>query len=132
MIANVSRDDFCAYCRNDGLVVHDVGWRHDDPDWQKWRDRVRRLNDAQRRAAGHFRLWYGEQMAPCPRCERGRQLEFPPSGRGDWGHDGFWRGREFDGEPHHQLPWLTLDENRERWKRMVGVVGRVELEEVAA
>lgn len=35
-----------------------------------------------------------ESAAPCPFCEKGFDVEFPSSGKGPWGEDGFWRGRK--------------------------------------
>jgi hypothetical protein len=35
-----------------------------------------------------------EEAVPCPFCERGFDVEFPGSGKGPWGEDGFWRGRD--------------------------------------
>jgi hypothetical protein len=38
-----------------------------------------------------------DQMGPCPRCERGYAIEFPKSGKGPWGSEGYWRGRSTSG-----------------------------------
>jgi hypothetical protein len=84
VIENVSHTNHCSYCLDDGVVL------------------------AFTRPAGVPGESYDE-MAPCPRCEKGRLLEFPPAGsklRPVY-RDGFWRGRPFDGEPQglgHPLP----------------------------
>jgi hypothetical protein len=36
-----------------------------------------------------------DQMVPCPRCEKGKRLEFPLESVGPWGRDGFWQGRKW-------------------------------------
>lgn len=36
-----------------------------------------------------------EDMAPCPRCDRGKELEHPLEATGPWGRDGFWRGQPY-------------------------------------
>lgn len=38
-----------------------------------------------------------DQLAPCPYCEAGWIVEFPEKGKGPWGFEGYWRGRETAG-----------------------------------
>jgi hypothetical protein len=35
---------------------------------------------------------YAAAVGPCPKCPKGRRLEF--SKGGPWGQEGFWRGRD--------------------------------------
>ncbi len=35
-----------------------------------------------------------DQVVPCPKCARGKALEFPLESTGPWGSEGFWRGRK--------------------------------------
>jgi hypothetical protein len=68
-IQNVSEDEHCRFCcSSPGLVF--VGTE----------------------------LWQGadyDQVGPCPACELGQKLEFPPK-FAQWGPRGFWQGRPWD------------------------------------
>jgi len=69
----VEADPECLVCFDDGLVevghtVYRLG------------NRVCRNN---------------EDMAPCPKCDRGKELEFPLERLGPWGSEGFWRGQSW-------------------------------------
>lgn len=35
-------------------------------------------------------------VAPCPRCDVGKLIEFPLDADGLWGEQGWWRGREWE------------------------------------
>jgi len=77
--------------------------------------------------------WSGvgtDQMAPCPHCEAGYEVEYPERGKPPWGADGYWRGRSIDGlEETCQCGKLPLApalarENLENLKQTIGAIGR--------
>jgi hypothetical protein len=44
--------------------------------------------------------WSGvgtDQMAPCPHCEAGWEVEFPDKGKPPWGFNGYWQGKNSEG-----------------------------------
>lgn len=68
----------CIVCRDSGQV--EVGW---ETRLTRFKNEARMVRE-------------GEQMAPCPRCERGKSVEFPLESVGPWGPEGFWRGRKWN------------------------------------
>jgi hypothetical protein len=74
----VEPDPECIVCRDQGLV--EIGWETRAVTFRGVTKAVR----------------MGEQLAPCPKCERGRRHEFPLESVGPWGSDGFWRGRKYN------------------------------------
>lgn len=68
---------------------------------------------------------YGEEMAPCPYCERGYRLEFGygksrdgkefRSANPPWGAEGFWRGREVPVPPESRLGYLGQRQPIPEW-----------------
>lgn len=67
----------CILCRDHGYV--EVGWE----------TRLVRVKGVPKMVR------QGEQMAPCPKCQRGKSIEFPLEAVGPWGPEGYWRGRKW-------------------------------------
>lgn len=88
----------CGWCGNDGIVF--VGWSRCGTD----------------------------QMAPCPYCEVGFRAEFGKrvDGRGAWGSDGYWRGRQTGGlERLGRYEPLPVAENRSRLRALAARVAEL-------
>ena len=89
-VANITGSHHCKICCEvPGFVAVDVG------NGGRTLDEHRLLRQVQRERATQGKPplpVYGEALAPCPACELGGVTEFPTSGVGPWGADGFWRG----------------------------------------
>jgi len=71
-IKNLSSDDVCPDCADEGLACAALRPSADRPEPE----------------------YSYEEFGPCPTCERGFQVEFPPEPAvGPWGKSGYWRGR---------------------------------------
>jgi hypothetical protein len=71
-IKNLSSDEICPDCADEGLAVAALRPSPDRPEPE----------------------YAYEEFGPCPSCERGFQVEFPPEPAvGPWGKSGYWRGR---------------------------------------
>lgn len=100
MFLNITNNEFCPYCQDDAQVL--VG--------TEIRTVFEYRNKNGRRVASHNQAHVVketgqaefDQYGPCPRCERGKVLEFPPPDEkgkdrvGPWGKDGYWQGRSTD------------------------------------
>lgn len=111
MIRNLSARQHCPYCGNDGLVV--VDWGTPAEFQQEWVATVKEktekdgvVNLKARKTLLLALPVHGEQMGPCPKCEKGNAVEFPPEGKpGRWGPSGYWQGRDpIELEPRNDAP----------------------------
>lgn len=68
----------CPLCEDDGVVQ--AGWTY-----------IASLQGGVRKMSRG-----AEQVVPCPRCPKGKRVEHPLEGTGPWGHDGFWRGQDYE------------------------------------
>lgn len=71
--AIVERDPDCLACRDTGWV--EVGYSVTN--------------------VGNEMVRGSEQVAPCPRCDKGKLIEHPLEGVGPFGEDGFWKGQPY-------------------------------------
>jgi hypothetical protein len=145
-ITNLGHEDAatyqrCRYCLNTGFVT--VALRDPTPAMVVYRDadgkqHTRAQPTALMRAQEESRPEDGlryEEAGPCPMCQLGYDMEFPPPTAknpnpkpGAWGADGYWRGQEWAEvlpmEEEDAKP-LPKRENARRMRELSASLGRV-------